>query len=268
MSSYNQFVIVKEGEKNGKTGKKKSETGIYHIMLRGIDGRDIFLDKEDKKVFLNKLLKAKENAKFKLYGYCLMDNHVHLLIEESEEIGISIKRITVGYVHWHNNKHGRTGHLLQNRYLSEPVESEKYLLAVLRYIHQNPQKDMLVKQAKDYLWSSYIEYIALYNREETNIDGQLVRSYFNNSNKFEKFMGEYDNQNFLEYKQVKKHTDNMLRNIIKKEFNSDNISGLLIEERNKLINEIYQNTGVSIRQLGRVLGVGKGVIENALKQDK
>lgn len=251
-----------------RQARKKSATGIYHIMLRGIDGREIFLDTEDKKVFLNKLFKAKENVNFKLYGYCLMDNHVHLLMEESEEIGTSIKRITVGYVHWYNNKYARTGHLFQNRYLSEPVESEKYLLAVLRYIHQNPQKAMLVKQAKDYLWSSYIEYLALYNEEETNIDGQLIRSYFNTSNEFEKFMGEYDNQNFLEYKQVKKYTDNMLRNIIKKEFNNYNIPELTIEERNKLIKEIYRKTGVSIRQLGRVLGIGKGVIENALRQDK
>lgn len=78
------------------------QTGIYHRMLRGIDDRDIFLDAEDKMVFLKKLLTTKDTAGFNLYGYYLMNNHVHLLIKESEEIGISIKRITVGYGHWHN----------------------------------------------------------------------------------------------------------------------------------------------------------------------
>ena len=90
-----------------RQARKRSITGIYHIMLRGIDKRNIFLDDKDKMIFLQKLLKAKESANFNLYGYCLMDNHLHLLIHESEEIGISIKRITVGYAIWHNNKYGR-----------------------------------------------------------------------------------------------------------------------------------------------------------------
>lgn len=251
-----------------REARRKSQTGIYHIMLKGIDDRNIFLDEEDKLLFLKKLIAAKDTAEFKLYGYCLMDNHVHLIMEESEEIGTSIKRITVGYVHWHNNKYGRTGHLFQNRFLSEPVETEGYLLAVLRYIHQNPLKAMLVKQLRDYLWSSYNQYIALYNERENHIDGHLIKTHFNSSNEFDKFMNENDNQKFLEYKQVKKYTDAMLRNIINKEFNCDNISNLSIEERKEQIKEIYQSTGASIRQLGRVLGMGKGVIENALKQDR
>jgi REP element-mobilizing transposase RayT len=251
-----------------RVARKKSETGIYHIMLRGIDGRDIFLDTEDKSKFLDKLLTTKKNVNFKLYGYCLMDNHIHLLMQEAEDIGTSIKRITVGYVHWHNNKYGRSGHLFQNRYLSEPVETERYLLAVLRYIHQNPQKAIIVKQMNDYLWSSYNQYLALYNGQAVHIDGALIKAYFKSSNEFIKFMNEHDDQVFLEYKQVKRYTDNMLRTTIEKEFNVAHISDLSMETRNKKIKEMYERTGASIRQLGRVLGVGKGVIENALKQDR
>jgi REP element-mobilizing transposase RayT len=123
-------------------------------MLRGIDKRNIFLDDEDRMKFIEKLLMAKKTAGFKLYGYCLMDNHVHLLIGEQEETGISIKRITVGYVRWHNSKHERTGHLFQNRYMSEVVETEGYLINVLRYIHQKPVKAKITNYAKDYPWSS------------------------------------------------------------------------------------------------------------------
>lgn len=128
-------------------------------MLRGIDKRDIFIDAEDNVKFLQKLLKAKGTVSFKLFGYCLMDNHVHLLIKESEDIGTSIKRITVGYVQWHNRRHERTGHLCQNRYMSEAVEDESYLINVLRYIHQNPVKAGLSKNVEEYKWSSYNEYI-------------------------------------------------------------------------------------------------------------
>jgi len=82
----------KKGNKMARTTRKRSETGIYHIMLRGIDRREIFLDDEDRVKFIEKLMRAKETADFDLYGYCLMDKHVHLLIKENEEIGTSIKR--------------------------------------------------------------------------------------------------------------------------------------------------------------------------------
>ena len=81
---------------------KRSLSGIYHIMLKGIDGRDIFLDDEDRIKFIENTVKARGKGNFKLHAYCLMDNHVHLLIKENEEIGTSIKRITVGCVQWHN----------------------------------------------------------------------------------------------------------------------------------------------------------------------
>jgi len=122
-----------------RQARKRSSAGVYHVMLRGIDGRDIFIEHEDYCIFIEKLVSAKSNGGFKLYGYCLMDNHVHLLMEEGEEIGTSIKRITVGYVQWHNNKYARTGHLFQNRYNSEVVETEDYLITVLRYTQQSPK---------------------------------------------------------------------------------------------------------------------------------
>ena len=111
-----------------RRAREKSITGIYHIMLRGIDKRDVFLDDEDRMQFIENIIKAKQVGKFELYGYCLMDNHIHMLINEGEPIGITVKRITVGYVGWHNRKYERTGHLFQNRYTSEPVETESYLL--------------------------------------------------------------------------------------------------------------------------------------------
>ncbi|MDF2548906.1 MAG: transposase [Anaerosolibacter sp.] len=98
-----------------RIARVRSKTGIYHIMLRGIDKRNTFLDDEDRMKFIEKLLKAERTAGFKLYGYCLMNNHVHLLIGEQEEIGISIEYITVGCVQWHNNKHEKTGYLFQSR---------------------------------------------------------------------------------------------------------------------------------------------------------
>ena len=82
-----------------RKSREKSSTEIYHIMLRGIDKRDIFLDEEDREKFLSFLSKAKQKSGNAIYSFCLMDNHVHILIKEGHEhIGETIKRIAVGYV--------------------------------------------------------------------------------------------------------------------------------------------------------------------------
>lgn len=252
-----------------RRAREKSKTGIYHIMLRGIDKRNIFLDDEDRSKFIEKLIKAKEIADFKLYGYCLMDNHVHLIIEESEEIGNIIKRITIGYIHWHNNKHGRTGHLFANRYKSETVEEESYLINLLRYIHQNPVKAKIVNYAKEYAWSSYGLYISAYeNTYRSFLDTELIiEAYLKDREGFEKYMNKQTNDEFLDYKVVTKYSDVELKNKITEKFDLDTIKQMDREDRNKTIKKIHGETNVSIRQLSRVLGLGKTIIEYALKQD-
>lgn len=251
-----------------RQARKRSTTGIYHVMLRGIDKRNVFLHDNDKMVFMKKLLRAKENANFGLYGYCLMDNHIHLLIHESEEIGISIKRITVGYVSWHNNTYGRVGHLFQNRYLSEPIESEGYLVHVLRYIHQNPLKANMVEKPKDYPWSSYNDYISTYQGNEINIDADMIMTYFKEQKDFEEFTNTQNDDKFVDFEPEEKFTDGALEDIIKIKIASDFLNEESIEDRKRLIKDIYNSTGVSIRQLGRVFGVDKNVIARAVKEDK
>ncbi len=76
--------------------RHKSESGIYHFILKGIDGRNIFLDEGGRKKFLSQMLQVYEKGGFTILAYSLMDNHVHLLLGEDEELGITMKRITVG----------------------------------------------------------------------------------------------------------------------------------------------------------------------------
>ena len=92
---------------------------------------------------------------FTLYGYCLMANHFHLLIREREEtIGNIVKRIASSYVYYYNHKYLRNGHLFKERFKSEPVNDISYFTTLLRYIHQNPVKAGIVKEVKDYEYSS------------------------------------------------------------------------------------------------------------------
>ena len=140
--------------------RKKSRTGIYHIILRGINRQTIFEDDEDKYKLLETLTRYKNISKFNLYGYCLMDNQLHLLMKETEEaIGKTIQRISASYVRWYNYKYERIGHLFQGRFKSENVETPNYFRTVLRYIHQNPVKARLEQNVLDCKWTSIHDYI-------------------------------------------------------------------------------------------------------------
>ena len=136
-----------------RAARKKSASGIYHVMLRGADRRVLFYDDEDNERFLDTLRHAKEISGFKLYAYCLMGNHVHLLIEEgAEPLELVFKRIGSSYVYYYNWKYELRGHLLQDRFRSECVENDAYFLDVLRYICQNPSKAGLCVSPFDYPW--------------------------------------------------------------------------------------------------------------------
>ena len=152
----------------GRKPRQKSDLGIYHVMLKGINRQDIFEDDEDyvffKKQLYHVVFFKDENGKPQpsrctIYAYCLMTNHVHLLIREtSEELSTVIKRITVAYAHYYNGKYQHVGHLFQNRFKSEVVNNEAYFLTLLRYIHQNPVAAGITHAVEEYRWSSWMEY--------------------------------------------------------------------------------------------------------------
>ena len=249
----------------GRQARKRSETGIHHVLLRGIDKRDIFLEDEDRQTFIQHLAQSREKGKFELYAYCLMDNHVHLLIKEGEEIGASIKRIAVGYAGWHNKKYERTGHLFQNRFRSEPVETEAYLLTVLRYIHQNPVKAGMVTNSGEYPWSTYNHYINYYQNQPTLIDAELIKAYLQTEAEFIEYMITTNDDECLEANPTKKYNNETFKKVIQKKYNIDNLNGLPIRERNEIIDKIYREQDISIRQLSNVLGLSKAMVERAVK---
>jgi len=128
-------------------------------MLRGVNQQQIFEDQEDCDKFLQVLKECREICGFGLYAYCLMGNHIHLLMQEvNTPIESCMKRIATRFVYWYNIKYQRTGHLFQDRFKSEPVEDDAYFLTVLRYIHQNPVKAGLCDKVEEYRNSSFNEF--------------------------------------------------------------------------------------------------------------
>lgn len=141
--------------------RKISSTGMYHIMIRGINKEPIYLGNRDNQRFLEILKSNKERNEFELYAYCLMKNHAHFLMKEHHiSISVIMKEICGKYGNWFNHVHERTGHVFQDRFRSECVETDLYFQTVFRYILNNPVKGKLVEKPEDYPWSSCNEYLS------------------------------------------------------------------------------------------------------------
>ena len=138
-----------------RQARAASDSGIHHVMVRGINRQPIFLDDEDRERFLLCLAAVRSLSGCRILAYCLMRNHVHLVLRTGrEDIGTIMKRLGVRYVGWHNRKYGRVGHLFQDRFKSRPVDDDEYLLTLLRYVWSNPVEAGLVENPQEYRWSS------------------------------------------------------------------------------------------------------------------
>src|SRR5687768_13592496 len=128
---------------------------IYHVTARGNEQRAIFRDDLDRREYLDRLGHYRERFRFQLLAYCLMTNHVHLAVRSG---AVPLSRVMAGlqssYTQWFNRRHERVGHLFQGRYKAFLVQEDRYLLALIRYVHLNPVAAGVVDNASKYLWSS------------------------------------------------------------------------------------------------------------------
>lgn len=245
-----------------RQARKKSESGIYHIMLRGINRQQIFEDEEDYVRFLETLQKYKTQCEYELYAYCLMGNHIHLLMKEGKEDLTQIfKRLAGSYVYWYNWKYHRCGHLFQDRFKSEPVETDEYFLAVLRYIHQNPVKAMLCHSAEEYSYSSMREYLSGTGLADTEFALSMI-----SKEQLVDFHREENADQCLDISENDRMTDEEARILMRKISKCDNTTDfqLLDKQSRSLHIQKLHEKGVSIRQISRLTGVSKKVIERSL----
>jgi len=258
-----------------REARKLSSTKIYHVMIRGNRKQDIFLEDEDRFRFIKVLKKVKQKKEYMLYAYCLMNNHVHLLIKEKDEqLSQTMKRINVSYVNYFNQKYQQIGHLFQDRYKSEPIESENYLLAVLSYIHNNPLNAFMVKNLEEYPWSSYYIYTDESSQQAFLIERKDVLSLFSSDKDraIDLFI-QYHHQNIQEKNDIielpekdRKYNQSLInerevKQYLQKYFKKFNLglSNLREKEhqshRNNLICYLKFNSNLSIRGIANILGV-------------
>jgi len=251
-----------------RKARQKSKSGVYHIVLRGINKQILFEDQEDREKFLQDLQKYKDISSYSIYGYCLMDNHIHLLMQEGiEPLSQSMKRIGVGYVSWYNKKYDRFGHLFQDRFRSEVVENDTYMLTVLRYIHQNPIKAGLTKEMAEYKWSSYAEYVN--GATKVSVDfalGMFAEEKEKALRFFKEFMKDNPAEQCLDADTTKMLTDEEAIKVILKSAKVNTpveVQSMEKVQRNEALRSIKQNDGLSTRQIARITGISQSVVARA-----
>jgi len=251
--------------------REKSQSGIYHIIVRGINRQSIFEDDEDRQKLLQTLLGYKEQCGYTIYAYCFMGNHVHLLLKVGKEpLEQIMRRIAGSYVYWYNHKYERIGNLFQDRFKSEPVETDAYFLTVLRYIHQNPMKAGIEDDISKYEWSSYSEYVGnrrLIDREE--VLGMFSNDHDRAIHEFIKFMDEPNSFQCLDIKENKRRISDEKAKIMIEEILK--IKPVMIQNeplgrKKELIREMLKIEGISTRQLARITGVSANLVWRASKE--
>jgi REP element-mobilizing transposase RayT len=247
----------------------KSKTGIYHVIVRGIAQQNIFHDEDDFLRYLEMVDRVKKNCGFKLYSYCLMENHVHLLIYETQdELALVMKRLGIAYAWWYNWKYNRTGHVFQDRYKSECVEDDTYLLTVIRYIHQNPVKAGMVTKPDQHRWNSCRVYYGDNEYPKGLIDCSFILDMFADQSEksrlsFKRFMEVESFDKCLEDCVKLRLSDEDLKKEIETLINGREVFTLRQmdnQERDVILGEIKAINGTTQRQIARVTGLSASLV--------
>ncbi len=243
-----------------RQARRMSNTGFMHIITRGIGRQLLFEDESDYCHYLNALERYCMETGVRIYAYCLMDNHVHLLIKgEPEQTILLMKKLGVNYSGYFNWKYERVGHLFQDRYRSEPVEDENYLLTVFRYILRNPEKAGICR-ASEYRWSSY----HLFEDAPDFMELDLIRSKFGDFEQYQRFIEADNEDSCLEY-EAEKHDDEWAKFILQKELQIQSGMDLQKYDR-KMRNDALvklKKEGLTIKQIERLTGINRNIIQRA-----
>ena len=252
-----------------RTPRKQCESEMYHVICRGTGKQLIFEDDEDRTRFLDLLGQSAQITSAEVIAWCLMGNHVHLLFHAPlGAISQCMKRVCGGYAQQFNLRHVRSGHLFQERFKSEPIEDEPYLLTVVKYIHYNPEKAGIAKH-DEYPWSSYAEYAA-HSRSRAICSTALVLDLLGGAAGFIAFHETYSDAASCIDVEVPRSSTRAMPDEIALEVahqvlegcNLGELKSLEREERNRLL-ALLLARGLSVRQTERLTGISRGIIQKA-----
>ncbi len=163
-----------------RAARIKSYDSIYHIMCKSINNAPLFRDIKDKDKYISLIKKYQERFQFKVYGYCLMTTHVHMIIDcNGADISKIMHSINQCYAQYFNIKHDRNGHVFQDRFKSKIIQDDKYLITLLAYIHNNPVDMKKFKKCPEkYIHSSYGVYLGIREDKTKILDDSFILGLF------------------------------------------------------------------------------------------
>ena len=251
-----------------RKSREISPTGVYHVMLRGINRGRIFDDEQDCRKFVKILCqvthpKDKDDAPMppycSIYAYCLMDNHIHLLIAEgTESLSNTMKRIGVAYVSYYNKRNERLGPLFHDRFRSEAVADAGYFINLLRYVHCNPVEAGIVEHPSQYQWSSWHEYDGSI-KANCVCDHTLPFASMNREDVCELVLNVSEKQIPQPRISQRRLTDTEATAILQRICGEEPVLNMPRERQKNVVENAYA-AGVGLRQLSRITKISYGAI--------
>ncbi len=237
--------------------RKKSSWNIYHVLAQGIETKT-FNENQHKEALYHIIKNIKDQGYFELYGYCIMDDHYHLLLKEGFSLSMAIKKIHQKYAAYYNSVAKREGSVFYDRYQTEVVESEQSFLGVLRYIHLNPVYGGIVQDPYQYTWCSYKEF---FYETPLMVDSYFVRDQICpiKTDFWHQFIRLHRETDYHIYLDTKNATKNQIvragKNIIEQE------KGI----NHQTVKRLHQEIGLSYRQISQISGLKLYQVQNVLK---
>lgn len=279
--------------------------GLYHVIARGNQKQKTFLTKEDYLKYLRLLGEQLELREIKLFAYCLMPNHVHLLMEQAGNHPLSryMQRLQTAYTQYFNRKHEKVGHLFQGRYKAIVVDKDSYLLELVRYIQLNPFRAKLEKQPGEYPWTSHKQYMGQEKKPLAKAEAGPVLAMFSKRKKeaqraYVRFVGEGSEEGHredlydvrqghvlgdMEFEQeahqkarkplamaslkVRKTLPEIWKWLLKREGHQTEPEG---HRRSRLMEEAaylaFEGCGISQREIGSYFGINQSAVCHAIRR--
>ena len=245
--------------------------GYYHIINRGVEQRIIFKELEDYEYFEELMCFYAKSFGIAIHNYCLMNNHYHLLIEiTSENLSKFMRQLNMNYSIYFNKKYKRTGHLWQGRFKSWYVTDEAYLYTLMCYIEQNPLKANMVKDIKEYPYSSYHYFLNYKEIPECLQNAWIVQNYKEDKEAIEAFLTHSVDTTQLQ--ELKKTSSLVVAPNIDRKPKEEHLRKLFedisnMKERNSIILDAIKQ-GYSQHMIAKVLGISQPAVNAVIKRSR
>ena len=248
----------------------RTVTGFYHVCARGTGKQLIFEGDEDRWEFLELMRDCCREAGVTVVAWCLMGNHVHLVLADYEDrMSAAMHRLLLTYARRFNKRTGRTGHLFQNRFDRRSLDTDRYLMAAIRYVHANPQ-EAGIALIERYPWSSFAEYLRAYDNDATRgfSDPSCVLELFGSA------------KGFLDYSlSIPDGTDPVIHDMDETEWERHAFADKMTKRLGVPLNELktvppsrrdgiifaLHDGGYTVREIERYTGISKSTVSRIVR---